>query len=482
MDASARRSTAVVLALVMAAILAGRPTAAQEAQPACQLALSKAASAHKVLFFANDFGYLETGCEGPGEPRDAFTRLGDSFKRLELSGTAKLDLGGEFRARYHHENGIGRSRLDGLHNDFLLTRLRLYANLELGKSVRVFVEGIDARQTGSDFPPRGIEVDHADLLNAFIDLKLSRGDHKLTFRAGRQELLFGSQRLISPLNWANTRRVFDGFRLDHQYGEWGHRLIAVRPRLTEPRSFNGTDDSQSLIGAYSSFAGLAGNVIDLYYLRRKETSGAGFVFHTLGGRLKGNRGDLLYEAEAAYQFGHRGALDHDAGMVTAGLGYRFSSVPWKPVFWLFYDWASGDGDPDDAESGTFNQLFPLGHAYFGFMDIVARQNISAISLRLTAKPAAKLTLHAALHSFYLAKKADGLYNAGGRLIRSDASAGSGAHIGEEIDITATLALLQRIKLQLGYSHFFGGRFVERTNPPGIGGNADFFYSHLVLQF
>ena len=482
MKAIKKRRLAVAIGVASIAALAAGPAAAQETKATCQSVFSKASSAHKSLFFANDFRYLETGCDGPGEPRDSFTRFGDSFKRLELSESARLDLGGEFRARYHHENNIGRSRLDGLDNDFLLTRLRLYANLELGNSVRIFVEGIDARQTRGDLPPRGIEVDHADLLNGFIDVNLGQGRHKVTLRAGRQELLFGAQRLISPLNWANTRRVFDGFRIDHRYGDWTHRLIAVRPRMTEPRSFNDTDGSQSLVGAYSTFAGFAGNVADLYYLRRKETAGAGFVFHTLGGRLKGNRGDFLYEAEAAYQFGDRGALDHKAGMATIGLGYRFPAAPWKPVFWLYYDWASGDGDQDDGTSRTFNQLFPLGHAYFGFMDIVARQNIGAISLRATAKPAAKLTLHAALHSFYLAKKADGLYNAGGGLIRSDTSASSGSHIGEEIDITATFALMQRIKLQLAYSHFFGGNFVDNTNPLGVSGNADFFYSHIVLQF
>ena len=169
-------------------------------------------------------------------------------------------------------------------------------------------------------------------------------------------------------------------------------------------------------------------------------------------------------------------------MATLGLGYRFTAAPWKPAVWLYYDWASGDGDPGDGKSRTFNQLFPLGHAYFGLMDIIARQNISAISLRATAKPGRRLTVHAALHSFYLARKADGLYNAAGGLIRSDTSASSGSHIGEEIDITATLALMQRIKLQLGYSHFFGGRFVDNTNPLGVSGNADFFYSHIVLQF
>jgi hypothetical protein len=32
-------------------------------------------------------------------------------------------------------------------------------------------------------------------------------------RVGRQELLYGSQRLISTLDWANTRRTFQGENL-----------------------------------------------------------------------------------------------------------------------------------------------------------------------------------------------------------------------------------------------------------------------------
>lgn len=43
--------------------------------------------------------------------------------------------------------------------------------------------------------------------------------------------------------------------------------------------------------------------------------------------------------------------------------------------WAWYDFASGDSDPTDGEIGAFNQLFPLGHKYFGFLDLMARQNI-----------------------------------------------------------------------------------------------------------
>ena len=32
---------------------------------------------------------------------------------------------------------------------------------------------------------------------------------------------------------------------------------------------------------------------------------------------------------------------------------------------------SGDDDPADGVHGTFDQLYPLGHAYYGYMDFFA---------------------------------------------------------------------------------------------------------------
>ncbi|MEX1230736.1 MAG: alginate export family protein [Planctomycetaceae bacterium] len=60
------------------------------------------------------------------------------------------------------------------------------------------------------------------------------------------------------------------------------------------------------------------------------------------------------------------------------------------LFRARYDWASGDHDATDNESNTFQQLFPLAHAYLGLIDNVARQNISDINAKVTLKPTKKL--------------------------------------------------------------------------------------------
>ena len=59
-----------------------------------------------------------------------------------------------------------------------------------------------------------------------------------------------------------------------------------------------------------------------------------------------------------------------AGAADLGLGTHFADVPLNPTFWVYFDYASGNHNPGQGGFGTFNQLFPNGHAYFGGTDLV----------------------------------------------------------------------------------------------------------------
>ena len=73
-------------------------------------------------------------------------------------------------------------------------------------------------------------------------------------------------------------------------------------------------------------------------------------------------------------------------MAMVGGGYTFANVAWQPRLGLSYDYASGDEDPTDGVHQTFNQLFPLGHAWLGYLDRVGRSNVHAIRAQLKVKP------------------------------------------------------------------------------------------------
>ncbi|MFQ5534016.1 MAG: alginate export family protein [Sphingomonadales bacterium] len=467
----------VVTAMIAQGALAEASAGAECAEPA-----APATNPYKGVFYDNDFSHLDDPCLAD---RDPLTRAGDSLKRMELGSGIIADLGGEYRLRFHDENNFAHSRLDGRDNNFTLNRLRLYLNTEVGEHIRVYAEAIDARSFGEDLPARPIEVDHWDILDLFAEFKAGSGDSEFSLRVGRQDLLFGAQRLISPLDWANARRSFDGVRLDYAQPGLAVSGFFVSPRHVRPTSLNDTNGSVTFGGLYASFTGIAGQTVDGYALRLEETAGqfANFEIYTLGGRWKGGRGNLMWEFEGAYQWGDFGPLKQRAGMTTAALGYKLDGLlPLKPEIWVLYDWASGDGDSTDGKRGTFHQHFPLAHAYFGFVDLMARQNVRALALRLVARPHRKLTLNVTGHSFDLANRHDAQYNALGALLRIDPTGASGKNVGEEIDILAKIAVLPRLGLVLGYSRFWGGSFVDATNPPGVSGNVSFLYSQISVKF
>ena len=148
-----------------------------------------------------------------GQDRSGAEDPFDPIKYVPLSddGSFWVSFGGQARTRVEiwDDFGFGGSNDD----TFLATRLRMHADLHAGEHVRFFVEGKSALATERDLPGgnRGLDRDELDLQQAFGDLTLPLGDGlAVTVRGGRQMLLLGKQRLVSPLDWSNSMRAWDG--------------------------------------------------------------------------------------------------------------------------------------------------------------------------------------------------------------------------------------------------------------------------------
>ncbi len=172
-----------------------------------------------------------------------------------------------------------------------------------------------------------------------------------------------------------------------------------------------------------------------------------------------------------------GAGDISAYSVATELGYKLPDVWSSPRFFLGFDYASGDeGAGGDVE--TFNQLFPLGHAFLGYMDFVGRQNILDFSLGASCKPLGPLTVRLAGHLFWRAETTDALYNAGGAVVRGGALGGD-REVGQEIDVTVAWRFDRHWVAEAGYSHFFTGDFIAESGPSS---DADFVYVQMQYTF
>src|SRR5207302_1852289 len=143
-----------------------------------------------------------------------------------------------------------------------------YGDLWYKDVFRVYAEFLDAQSWDNDLVPRAIDVDHSDFLNLFVDLKVYEIDgNPLYVRAGRQELLYGSERLISPLDWANTRRTFEGVKAFWHTEKWDVDAFWVEPvilNLFDTHDF--VDERQNFEGLWTTYRPCKGQSMDFYYL------------------------------------------------------------------------------------------------------------------------------------------------------------------------------------------------------------------------
>ncbi len=435
------------------------------------------AASHKPLFFDNNFSYLK-------DPDYHGHCLGDCLKLMPVDRCGRfgtLDIGGQLRLRYHHEEGMGQqagaTRFENTTNDFLLTRLRLYTNWQASESVRIYMESIFAYVEGSAaYIPRSIDQNFGDFLNLFADVKL---DDDNTLRVGRQELLYGAQRTVSPLDWANTRRTFEGVKLINKHGDWATDLFYTNYVPAVADELDEADYDVSFYGCYGVYSGLEKATVDLYYLGYdNQTDGTpvatDFSLHTFGLRLNGSQGDWLYEFEGAPQFGRQIGLglDQMAGFATAGIGRKLD-MAWAPTLWFYYDYASGNFPGGDFN--RYNQLYPLAHKYLGFIDATQRSNIESPNLLLTMQPREKVKLLIWYYHLMADSASDIVPSIGGTPDQSLTS----KDWGDELDFIMTYASGPSSNLLFGYSHFWAG---NKITPPGGASDADFVYTQWEVNF
>src|SRR3954471_17471816 len=120
---------------------------------------------------------------------------------------------------------------------YLLQRYLLHADLHLGPSVRVFGQLQSSVESWRKGGPRPIDEDRLDAHQLFVDVRLPldlEGRDELTLRVGRQEMVYGSARLITLREFTNIRRAFDAVRVLSHIGEWRADAFFARPVENAP--------------------------------------------------------------------------------------------------------------------------------------------------------------------------------------------------------------------------------------------------------
>jgi Alginate export len=374
-------------------------------------------------------------------------------------------------------------------NNFYLQRYMAHVDVHYGKHFRSFMQlksGIEAFRRGG---PRPIDEKRLDFEAGFFDVCSGGERNWVAFRAGRQELNYGSGRLVSVREGPNVRQSFDGFRVMAQTGSWRIDAFAVRPDFDNFGYFDNNPNNQvSFWGIYSTLPLRHDVSIDLYYfgIARKQilynNVTANELRHTLGARLwrpireTSNGWDFDYEW--IWQFGRFGSSNIRAWGVATETSYTMPLLPLKPRFTLRVDTSSGD-DPNTAALGTFNPLFPRGD-YFGVLQDTGPGPVNFIDLhpRFQVVFPHDVTVFADLLVYWRQRLLDGVYDVPGFLIRP-AGNSRARLVGYMPGMEVRWQINRHAYFQGDYGIFFAGPFLRETMP---GRNLNYLAVFLGYKF
>jgi Alginate export len=359
-------------------------------------------------------------------------------------------------------------------NGYLDERYMLGFDIHYGKHIRTFVDlksGLNSYRFGG---PRPIDEKKLDFQAAFLQIGTSEGQRFINLRVGRQELEYGSGRLIDIREGPNVRLSFDGFMVKSKFDQWSIDGFAMRPDLDKPGFFDNAPNHQvGFWGVYVTRSLPNRTTLELYYLgldRKEATFQRGTaqeIRHSLGGRISRpiatERPGWDFDDEALWQFGTFGSDDIQAWTVATETGYRIPTIPLKPRFSVKADISSGD-HPNSNTLGTFNPLFPKGD-YFGVLATTGPGPINFIDVH----PHVETTLpHDVSVSFdwivqWRESLDDGVYSVPGFLIR--AADGSRARfVGHRPGTQIRWQVNRHLWFQGDYGIFYAGRFLKETQP------------------
>lgn len=411
----------------------------------------------------------------PAKRTDPFDPI--KFIPLTTDGSWYATLGGELRERFESS----RNSLFGLaspaRNDYLLQRTYLFADIHYGSNFRTFLQIASGIAPGWTGTPPATQKNDLDLLQGFAELSFPAQTGDVMLRAGRQELSFGSSRLVSVRDSPNFRRSFDAVR-----GTWSvskdSRIDAFISRPVAPQSGvfdDGIDENQTFWGVYATapVPGVSSLKADIYYFgldRRNASFAQGIATErreTVGTRLFGKRDGFDWNMEGAFQFGSFGASNIRAWTISGDVGYTFAGLLFTPRLGLKADAISGDKNLKDGTLSTFNPLFPR-LPYFSEANLVAPMNLLDFQPNVAFAFTPKINLNIGWNPFWKQETADAVYSSALVPVKGTAG-GSGRYIGQQVSATLAWAATSHLNVAGTYVHYTPGDRVRQ----GGGRDGDF---------
>ena len=435
------------------------------AQPADSTEPASSRPQYQSLRYEEDWSALRD--------RSQRTDFWDPVKYIPLKADGwYLSLGGEGRVRYEgvRNNAFGSGPQDP--NGYVLQRYLTHADLVAGRHVRVFTEVQSGIETGRTGGPRPTDEDRLEFHQAFVELTTGRSPRSLTVRVGRQEVAFGSGRLISASEGRNVRQSFDAVRPILRLGSWTWNAMLARLVAVEPGMFDDSQLSGHMFGGFGFIrssptepeTGTSGYYLGLDRRAAHFDQGtAPEVRHTLGSRTWGRWTGLDYNYEGIFQWGSFGGSPIRAWGLATDTGYVLRSLKWPTRIAIRADLTTGDRRPEDPALQTFNPLFP-STAYSGRAGLVGPANSIDVTPSVRLEPTRRMRVTIDHAWFWRHSVHDALYGIAVNVVRPGGESRA-RDVGRQLTAQVDFRVDDHLTLMVTGTAFFTGRFLQET-PPG----------------
>ena len=466
-------------AAIMGVCLSAHPSGAQTEAP---ILSASGPSAHtrpsiQLLRFDEDWNAL---CN-PSVRTDFLDPLKCiPIKRHDSS--SYLSIGGEFRGVYEDVLNDNWSKSPDPVNSFWLERFQLFADTHFNSHARLFLQLESGLEEGRPAGPRPIDKKDLDFLNAFVEFSTGGSDHKTQLRVGRQELQFGSGRLVAVREGPNVRQGFYGARLTQHANQWTIDAFAARPAVDNPGFFDNVPlQTTSFWGVFAenNLGGSPARTFDVYYFgidRKAATFNQGTAREqrqTIGARIASgtpsasDRRTIIphYDLEAVYQFGAFGSGSIDAWTFASETGITLGRVATRPRLGMRADVASGDKDKNSPNLQTFNPLFPIGN-YFGVLSDTGPGPVNFYDLHPDLRTYFRhgISLDADWVIWWRQSLGDGVYNVPGNLL-VPAGESQARFVGHRPGMEIRWQRDSHFYMQADYGIFYAGSFLRQSGRP-----------------
>jgi len=429
-----------------------------------------------------------------------------AFLFSEMAQAVDFKFGGEIRPRFEFaDQAVGAKK--GQKNTFTTQRTRVNMKAIVSDDVSGFVQIQDVRTFGGATPTTAppsitqtgtsVSANGLDVHQAYIHLK-NILDTGVSMKLGRQEMVFDEHRLIGNINWIQQGQTFDAVRGNIRLADtfdltaFYARTVAIdtHPTLKDTISNDSTFESgfagerltyslggkdritqyfyyalnpsrtgkANAAGTKNTTPNVADNIeyVGAYFLKHFKVLDQGFRV-----RLDG-----------AYEFGDVNVTTNiKAYMLTAALGTKFPIANGAGLT-LWYDYLSGDDNPNDLTVRTFTTPYATNHAYYGHMDKflnIPRQGLQDIAVKLWLKPTSKMKFIVHLHQFLSART-------------SDTQGKPPRNLGQEIDAHFKYPVAKNTMLSIGYSRYLGSGTVNGAVTGDSTLDSNWAYAMLDLKF